>query len=239
MATKKRIILLISLIVIVIISIITVTITSNSDNNNYQEVIDRINNKETFVLLITNKDNELLDIMNYYKDVYSVEYTSLDYNNKKEYNEILKKLSYDGSLDNDSLLKLYKNGEEIAGIEGIFSENDIKILLINNGLIDKEYKEIDSLSLSNIDVNNSYNVLYINKDNKDLYEYRKLLVKNKIKSAVVFHGSYDESGLAMMLDEEYNTFEKDVLPILIKMKKNQIMYSTTNIKLKDLVNKSK
>ena len=86
-----------------------------------------------------------------------------------------------------------------------------------------------------------YNVLYINASDKNIYEYRKLLVKNKIKSLIIYAGNItqrdEEQSIREKLNIPNNTY--DNLPILIKMKNKEIINSYNNISLNDLVKNCK
>ena len=87
----------------------------------------------------------------------------------------------------------------------------------------------------------TYNVLYINQSDKNIYEYRKLLVKNKIKSLIIYAGNItqrdEEQSIREKLNIPNNTY--DNLPILIKMKNKEIINSYNNISLNDLVKNCK
>lgn len=241
--------IIIVLVLIVIVSaILLVTLPNNKHDkivvNEYQTIIDKINNKESFLIILTKKSSEMNDTFMYYIDAYDLDANYLTMDNKDEkYKELLKMLSLQDTGDNEIIMQYIKNGNPFAGIIGVFSESDFKKFLIYNKIIDSTYKDIDVLVDGNFNdyysKNQSYCLLYIDRKNENLFKYRKKLVENHIHSLIMYVG-----GIESMDTEEYFNEKIDFknnpeakLPVTIKVQNNKILYSHSNVMLKDLIEK--
>ena len=179
-------------------------------------------------------------VFEYYEDAYGIKFNRLYVDkNSLGYKQLMKALDQDIEEDNEIIFQIIKDGVPNHIIKGLFSEKDLKKQLIEQKILGEEYKDIDTFMDSDFKYNKdeTYNVLYINASDKNIYEYRKLLVKNKIKSLIIYAGNItqrdEEQSIREKLNIPNNTY--DNLPILIKMKNKEIINSYNNISLNDLV----
>lgn len=143
MKKKKYLIIGIILLVIIIIGII-LSIDKN-DNNfiklTYNEILEKVNNKEDFVLCVSASEcshcmsykPKLKKISNKYN--IKIYYTDVDTLTKEEYNEFKDKFSFDGSTPTTIF---FKEGEEkttATRIEGDISMDKTIDKLKKNGFI--------------------------------------------------------------------------------------------------------
>ena len=199
----------------------------------YSKVIKKIDDKETFNILITDKDtSDLRPILNYYENAYNIEVDYLNLNPKDEkFKDFFKKTSIEFMDSFKSIFIVVKDGKITSSIMGEFDESSIKDLLINSKTIGKEYKDIDTVIIKNLKnySKEPYTILYINKDNKDLYKYRELLVKNKIKSVILYSGTGEIKEVKAIEKElGFDRNVNDKLPTLIKINQCSI-YSLPGI----------
>lgn len=143
---KKNIIIIISIISIILITGISyIIINSNSNSNliklNYKEILEKIENKDNFVLCVSSSEcmhcNEykpkLKKIANRYD--LKIYYINIDELTKKEYENFKKDLNFDGGTP---VTIFFKNGEEkttATRIEGNTKIEKIIDKLKNNGFI--------------------------------------------------------------------------------------------------------
>ncbi len=244
---NKVIILLI--VVLIIFAIIFTIIGFTKENhiissfNSYKNVSEKINNKESFNLILIKKDSSMNKVFDYYEDVYSLKFERLYIDkDSEECKELMKKLNLDINEDDDTIIQIIKNGVPNYIMKGLFSENDLRKALLKQNVLGKEYKEIDAPitnNLKNYKDAKSYSILYINSDNKLLYDYRKKLVKNKIKSFILYTGSGDNKEVESLHKElGFNNSVNDKLPVLIKIKNGKILYYYSNVKLDELIKKA-
>ena len=140
---KKKKIILISL---VLIALLTITLILTTQNNlvklNYNEVIEKITNKESFVLCISAKNcvhcqnykPKLKKISNEYN--ITIYYIDIDTIEDSKYEEFKKELNFDGSTP---VTIFIKNGEEkttATRINGDASTRTIINKLQANGFIE-------------------------------------------------------------------------------------------------------
>ena len=210
--------------------------------NGYSGVINQIDKKETFsVLLTSNNSANLEKTLNYYEEAYNIKVEYLDINfNNKNFNELVKKTSLNVLDSTQSMFLVIKKGKVAGSLMGDFTEKHIKDLLISSKMISDKYKDIDSLignDLKEYKDKKSYSILYINRNDKDLYEYRKLFVKNNIRSLIMYEGDPNQIKTIDYFNKQlgYKFEPSEKLPILIKIRNNKILYYYSNVKLKDLV----
>lgn len=243
--------IIVSLIAIVFILIIVSAIVTFSNsrhhsrkNTSYSEIIKKIDSKKSFNILITDKDTAYLKpVLNHYKSSYNIEVEYLNLNPKDEkFEDFFKRTSIKFIDSFKSLFIVIKDGEVIGSLVGEFNETNIKDLLIENNVIDKEYQNIDTVITKNIKnhIDGEYTILYVNKDDKEQYKYRELFVKNKIKSVVIYSGTTDASEL-MSLNKElgYENNIDEKLPAVIKTRNGKIEYVKTNVTLDNLIESTK
>ena len=216
----------------------------NVASDPYEEVVKKINNKESLNLVLIKKDSAMNKVFEYYEDAYGIKFNRLYVDkNSLGYKQLMKALDQDIEEDNEIIFQIIKDGVPNHIIKGLFSEKDLKKQLIEQKVLGEEYKDIDTFMDSDFKYNKdeTYNVLYINQSDKNIYEYRKLLVKNKIKSLIIYAGNItqrnEEQSIREKLNIPNNTY--DNLPILIKMKNKEIINSYNNISLNDLVKNCK
>jgi len=240
---KKTIVMV---IIVLICIFMIILLLKNSDSkvslSTYESIINKVNNKESFNLLLQDSDNDdIIEIFNYYHDVYDIEYELLlvDYNNEL-FNELLEKLSLDMLPQDKSVFIIVKDGKIHSTIRGEYSEFNLKEFLINHELIEKRYMYIDAIIYGNFQdyykEDDSYCILYIRSDNQNIYDYRKTLVQNDIKSLIMYTnyaGSEEaEKYFKEKIDFGNNITEK--LPAIIKIKQKKILGSHTNVSIKDI-----
>ena len=242
---KKALIAIISVCIILVIGVLLIIQRNPMTKTNYDSILKKLDNKEDFVLLLIDKDSEMNEVFQYYIDVYDLDIEYL-YNDKtnNQYNEIIKRLNLTESSDNEITLLKIKKGHFNNGEIGLFGEAAIKNFLIENELIDKSYAEIDTAIESDFkdyyQDEKSYCVLYINSSNEDLYIYRKELVKNKIRSLVLYVGNIEQMEAEKYFQEELGFDDSnDQLPAVIKVRQNKVLYASANVTVKDLVKKCK
>lgn len=144
---KKKIMILttIAVIIIVLITILVITLTSTNEDNiiklNYNEITEKVNNKESFVLCISASNcphcksykRKIKKIANEYNMI--IYYTDIDKLSEKEYEEFKTKFSFDGSTPTTVF---FKEGEEkttATRIEGDTQTEKIINKLKQNGFI--------------------------------------------------------------------------------------------------------
>lgn len=140
---KKTIIYIV--ITIILITILTITIIYANKSNlielNYEEIIEKVNNKESFILCISasycshcqSYKPKLEKIANKYNII--IYYTDIDKLRKEEYEEFKIKFSFDGSTPTTIF---FKEGEEkttATRIEGDTQIEKIINKLKQNGFI--------------------------------------------------------------------------------------------------------
>lgn len=247
MIKNKKIIISLIVIGLIIISVIGVLLNNQKhpmQTTSYNKVIKKIDKKKTFNILITDKEtSDLRPVLNYYENVYDIDVDYLDLDPKDaKFNEFMKKVSIDFPPSLKSIFITVKDGKITGSIMGWFNESNIKDLLVESKTIGKEYKDIDTVIIKNLKSYSKepYTILYINKDNKDLYKYRELLVKNKIKSVILYPGTGEIKEVKAIEKElGFDRNVNDKLPTLIKIKNKKVLYYYSNIKLDDLVKKAK
>ena len=218
--------------------------------NKYTNIIKKIDNKETFSVLIVNDSaygKEMKKTCDYYKDVYGIKYIYLDEDHDDtEYKKLIKKLGSNLTGKETTIFAYIEKGVVKSSLAGEFYESSLKDFLINNGLIEKKYKDIDTIVIDKYNDSfkddKSYNILYIDGADKNLYQYRKLLVKNKIKSYIVYVNNLGQIDTEKYFKKKlkFDSMEdNNKLPVIIKIKNGKIESSYTNISLKEFVNKIK
>lgn len=141
---KKEIIFIMAGVIIIFVLLYFIFFSKNNFINlNYNEVMDKINNKESFVLCVSATDcthckdykPKLKKISNSY-DI-KIYYTDVDTFNKKDYEKFKTDLSFDGGTP---VTIFIKNGNEettATRIEGDVSLEKIINKLKKNGFINE------------------------------------------------------------------------------------------------------
>lgn len=138
---KKTIILIIAMTVILLTLIITYHNKSNLIKLNYSEIIEKINNKESFVLCVS--ASECIHCKDYKPKLEKISrnyniiiyYTNVDTFTKEELEEFKSKLSFDGGTPTTIF---FINGEEkttATRIEGNVKSEKVINKLKKNGFI--------------------------------------------------------------------------------------------------------
>lgn len=142
---KRKTIILITIVILIILSIVVI-LSSNKNNLiklSYNEVVEKINNKESFVLCISatycshcqDYKPKLKNVANDYNIL--IYYIDIDKLDEKEYINLKKELSLDGSTP---ITIFFKNGEEATTatrIEGDVKTEKIIEKLKANGFINE------------------------------------------------------------------------------------------------------
>lgn len=244
---RKKIIIF--LLIFITISLLGVTIFNKKSvrTNPKNDIITKIEKKETFNVLLTNGNNEeLVNLFKYYEKAYSLKYSHMKYiYTSSEFNNIMSKLPIKITPDINNAFLMIEQGSLKYSLLGDFNEEDLKKLLINAHIIDQEYEDIDKLInndfKNNYDENKIYSILYLNKNDENLYKYREILVKNKVKTLVMYTNGLNQADIEESLKNQIN-YGEDItkkLPIIMKVRNNKVMFSTTNITLDNLLEKFK
>lgn len=243
---KKNKFLIITIVIIIIVVGLIYLIFGNKKNlfiDPYEELIDKMNKKETICVLLTNeKNDELIKTLDYYKNTYDIdiEYLDMNFDNQTFY-KFIKKAQVGVDRSTENALIVIKDGRFESGLMGYFSENLIRDLLQRTNIIDAKYKDVDAPITDEYKNKDTYDILYISQGDKNLYEYRKLLYKNK-KTSYVMHPAYgDHSKIAIDFNKKlgYKGIPTEELPALIKVKDKKIVKVYNNIKLADFKRKIK
>ncbi len=246
---KKEIIVMICALLIIIVGVVMVILNQKpieekeTYNDLVNKIIKQIDNKETFNLYLysPNDESDLKSDLDYYENVFSIKFEMLEMRfNNETFKELVKKLDIDLVNSDEHAFFVIIDGSIKSSINGLFSENQLRNILIKTKRIGAEYKDIDYLVNdeefdSYYSKNEEYYVLYIN-GNKDLYKYREILAKNKVKSLVIYEGRLDSSVSAEKLETELGLVDKipEKYPMLIKIKNHKILSSKFNVTLDDL-----
>lgn len=143
---KKKNYLILGIVLLVLIIIGIILSTSNNNSNlielSYNEILEKVNNKEDFVLCVSASEcshcmsykPKLKKVSNKYN--IKIYYVDVDTLTKEDYNEFKDKFSFDGSTP---VTIFFKEGEEkttATRIEGDISTDRIISKLKKNGFID-------------------------------------------------------------------------------------------------------
>ena len=236
-----------ALVLIILVTVLTISGCKKEHSINvasdpYEEVVKKINNKESLNLVLIKKDSAMNKVFEYYEDAYGIKFNRLYVDkNSLGYKQLMKALDQDIEEDNEIIFQIIKDGVPNYIIKGLFSEKDLKKQLIEQKVLGEEYKDIDTFMDSDFKYNKdeTYNVLYINQSDKNIYEYRKLLVKNKIKSLIIYAGNANQIEVENDIKEKLNIKSSlDAnLPVLIRIKNNKVIKSYSDITLNNIVEK--
>ena len=126
---------------------------------------------------------------------------------------------------------------------GDLEEKNLKDFLINNEIIDKNYKNIDT-AIDNkykdyLNDKRGYCILYINAGDKDLYKYRRQLVENRIRSLIMYVGNGNQNSSEKYFKEKIGIKKGDYskLPMTIKIRNGKILNTSSDVKVNELVRK--
>ena len=242
--SKKIRIIIISIIipVLIFLSLIIIYYSKPSKTDKkYEEkinkIINKIDKKEDFCLLLSSvEDKYLKQALDYYKDTYNI---NIDYLKIKSNNEsldnLIKKLNIDINKGFDNTFLIIENGSLKNSITGYFNEIGVRNLLIKNGTIDEKYNKIDALITEDYKNEDSYDLLYVALGDKSIFNYRKLLVKNNVKSYVLYFGFADQNKIEEEFDKklEFKYTPKEQLPALIQVRNKEVTNIYTKIDLKE------
>ncbi len=242
----KGVILLKSKIIIIIILGATIACLflikgANTHENQYEKIVHKIENKETFNLVLSqNNDKEaIVKILDYYKKMYDLDYEidNIDFNSTS-YNSLIKKLGLRLTELDKNIYVIIKEGRLVGYFLGDFNESAFKNSLIASKMVDEKYSKIDAIVKNSFKdyytFGEDYCILYISPSDNNLYKYRKVLVESEIKSLVV----YVEGPFEIKIDEYFNgpsvIDKNDVnkLPVVVKIKNKRIISSKSGVTLR-------
>lgn len=248
---KRKKLIIISIVVLLVIGVFLL-IQRLPVANEYKQVLEKIDSDKSFNLLIVNESpsnkttSDTANIFEYYKDVYGLNFIRVNGNsNNLHYLKIIKKIDVNLSGNEPIIFSMFSKGNSVSNMIGEFPESFLKEYLISNKLIDKEYKDIDTAISTdfkkNLKKDKGYCILYIESNSNDLFAYRRLLVKNKVKSLIMYEGQTNQMEVEKYFKKELGLSNdvSDKLPMTIKIKNGKILYSHTNVTLNDLVQKCK
>jgi len=242
----KTIIIVLIILIIIVLLIFLLKGEKKVYYNEYEKIVEKLNNKESFyVLLMQDENDELLSpSLDYYSDVYDLKYMKIKMNfNNNTFNKLNQNDMFGLTINDKNAFIVVKDGKVINKLVGEFGEKTLKRFLIDSNLISNEYKYVDILLTSDKEFDKYYKsdktycLLYINSDNNNLNNYRKKLVKNKIDSLVLYN-----SGIS--LEKTIDYFNKELkikkrsnekLPAVFKIKNNKIEELHHNITLDKLI----
>ena len=241
-------------LVFICLLIITLLLTacSNKSDSNVKDscstALERIEKQQSINLIISKEKNTMPSfIRKYYKNVYEIEYDFVTLNkNNKSCVKLLNKIDKSISIDSVSyLISLIDHGQVVSYFNSSMTENSFKNYIIDNNILDKKYKEIDYVfkddEFKKYSKNNKiYWLLYLDSNDKEMYEYRKVLVKRNIQSLVMYSNEIDQIHTSSYFNEQLgieDMGENNVLPVLMKIKNGEILSRYNNITVKDFEDK--
>ncbi len=257
MKSKSIVIIICSILIIIVGIVMSTFITKDKETVKYDsayddqinEIIKRMDNKESFNLYLHSHSDgsDIVKVLDYYKDMFSIEYDNVEMKFKnKTFKSLVKKLGINIVDSDQHAYVVITKGVIDYSINGVFSEIDLRRLLITAKKIGKKYDSIDRL-VNDTDFkkyyskDEVYNVLYVLNDDTNLFKYREILCKNKVNSLVVYSGLLDSEETSTMFDNKLGISEGDnkKFPILIKVRKNKIISTKTNVSLDNLAKELK
>lgn len=189
-------------------------------------------------------DNNFIKAMNYYKKTYSISYEYIEKENVEFYNLLNKRTGFHISPQDENVFMIFKDGDAVSSYTGPYLESSIRKLLIDNNVLDEKYKEIDYVIYDNefdeyFKKDTLFNILYINESSDDLYKYREILMKNNVKSLVLYANNIDSSDTCILFDEMFNINSDSYnnFPVLIKVKSGKYLSIEKNITLNNFMDK--
>ena len=241
-------------LVFIYLLIITLLLTacSNKSDSNVKDscstALERIEKQQSINLIISKEKNTMPSfIRKYYKNVYEIEYDFVTLNkDNKSCVKLLNKIDKNININSVSyLVTLIDHGQVVSYFNSSMTENSFKNYIIDNNILDKKYKEIDYVfkddEFKKYSKNNKiYWLLYLDSNDKEMYEYRKILVKNNIQSLVMYSNEIDQVYTSSYFNEQLgieDMGENNVLPVLMKIKNGEILSRYNNITVKDFEDK--
>ena len=241
-------------LVFIYLLIITLLLTacSNKSDSNVKDscstALERIEKQQSINLIISKEKNTMPSfIRKYYKNVYEIKYDFVTLNkDNKSCVKLLNKIDKNININSVSyLVTLIDHGQVVSYFNSSMTENSFKNYIIDNNILDKKYKEIDYVfkddEFKKYSKNNKiYWLLYLDSNDKEMYEYRKILVKNNIQSLVMYSNEIDQVYTSSYFNEQLgieDMGENNVLPVLMKIKNGEILSRYNNITVKDFEDK--
>lgn len=233
MKNKKIIIIVCILIFCSIISLVGFVLHKNAKlANQYYEIINRIDSKETFdFVLLRNMDGEK-EAIDYYKEVYGLKFELLDIDLANDKcRELINKLDSNiNANDKASFYVVVEEGQIPTFLMGYFSEESLREYFLNYNIIDKKYVDIDAYA-NDATFNNYFMsdkehfVLFTYYDDSDLNAYRKILKDNDIPSFILFPNYSDQNETQQTIEKLLGLKEnEDIrLPVLLKVKSGKVL----------------
>ena len=207
----------------------------------YDAIIKKIDNKESFNLLILKGQNEMKGTFNYYEDVYSLKYEEIQIDTtNNSFKKLIKKFDFPIDDTTTRVFMVIEKGVITGVVVGEFKEKELKETLISSNVISQEYKDVDVMMDNDFSIyndDNIYNILYLGGYDIDVYKYRKQLVENKIKSLLLYSESLKQADADSKIREKLNMGDdlENKFPILIKYRNGEILESIPNITVDNLV----
>ncbi len=234
---KVKIILISGTLLVFIILLI---LYSNNKYKALNDIKKDLNNKETFLMVISNSEYQTENrkkILKYYAKAYNLKYIYINAEDwtPKHYDKLLGYIKADKETTKPPCLIYIKEGTLKATTNNVIDESIMKEFLVNNEIIKKEYIEKDYLLNDNEfkDFINDKegNILFYAKNDQDIYEYRTRLLKAGAKYGIIYaernNNAETEETLRKMLklpsDKEFD------LPMLIKFKSGKVIDYKDNI----------
>ena len=200
----------------------------------FEDLKKRIDNKETFVLVIGD-ENTVIDsyqkMLDYYKDVYDFKYTYINLNEwpPTTYNKLVKIIDLNTNTLGYPYLLYIDKGVATISSNNVRDENGVKTFLINANIIKKEYTEKDYLindeEFKDFINDKNGNILFYARNDENIYKYRKELLKVNAKVSIIYAERLNNQEIEYKLRQMLKLSDtKDFnLPMLIKFRSGEIV----------------
>lgn len=171
---------------LIIFCLVIFGIIAFNDNKNSiiytDNIYKKVDNKDDFLVLITDSNNEIgkdiEQIMDYYAKNYNLDILRFYTNkaSKKEYQAFLENLDADFPEYIIPMLLIFVDGECKVFINGLFSEENMRSYLIETGLIDDSYnskdQSIDYEQFEKMYISNDKNLFVLFDNYNETYNIR-------------------------------------------------------------------
>lgn len=241
-------------LVFIYLLIVTLLLTACSSksgsniNDSCSTALERIEKQQSFNFIVSKEKAKMPSfIKKYYKNVYEIKYDFVTLNkDNKSCVKLLNKIDKNININSVSyLVTLIDHGQVVSYFNSSMTENSFKNYIIDNNILDKKYKEIDYVfkddEFKEYSQNNKiYWLLYLDSNDKKMYEYRKVLVKRNIQSLIMYSNEIDQVHTSSYFNKQLgieDMGENNGLPVLMKIKNGEILSRYNNITLKDFEDK--
>lgn len=225
---------------------IFVIIYSTTHYGPFENMKKKLNNKETFVVVIAN-DESLSDsyksMLDYYKDAYNFKYTYINLNEwpPTTYDKLVKIMKLDKNILTYPYLLYVEKGKMKTSSNSVIDENGLKNFLVNAKITKEEYKEKDYLlnddEFDKFINDKNGNILFYTYNDANVYKYRKELLKANVKCSIIYAERLNNQVIENRLRKMFKLKDADEfnLPMLIKFKSGKIVDSKDNIGINRLI----